>query len=220
MKEKKYIYTFSFIFSLIFHALILLLIPYMPQPQIKTEVMPVMKYVNLQRAQTKAELPDPVRKISTPKGIARQHKVIKEEAKPVVENKQVVKAENPEVEQNKVIIAKKDPDITTKNDISSQELFKDKTYISYYKIINEKLRQAIVYPQSFSEGEIAVIFVVSRNGNLENVEIVQDISTNNMFLRQTALEIVKNAAPFPPFPEDLNQAQLTFNIIFCFRERG
>jgi len=106
--------------------------------------------------------------------------------------------------------------IITQNSIAEKELAKDKTYISYYKLINQQLRQSIVYPRKFSEGEISLSFVLSSDGSLSSVEITNDTIPNDS-LREAA--IVKNASPFPPFPDSLHKSQLTFNVVICFRER-
>jgi len=97
---------------------------------------------------------------------------------------------------------------------------KNKTVTAYYKIINEQLQQAVIYPDIFSEGEVALSFVLTSDGNLKSVEVIDETVHNDTALKETAVKIVKNASPFPPFPENLHQQQLTFNVVFCFRERS
>ena len=121
-----------------------------------------------------------------------------------------------EVEKKKEIVTKESPELPKKE----EDLSKDKYYISYYRLINELLRDSVIYPEDFSEGEIGLTFVLNSDGSLVNVDILQDTSYNNNSLRETAKQIVKNAAPFPPFPKELCQSQLTFNVVFCFRERS
>ena len=115
---------------------------------------------------------------------------------------------------------KKNPQILAKEIPDKNDKEKEKCFINYYKLINEQLRQSIIYPQYFTDGEISVSFVLSCDGNLMSVEIMPEISTNNTVLRETALQIVKNASPFPPFPDSLQKKQLTFNVVIYFRERS
>ena len=122
-----------------------------------------------------------------------------------------------EVEIKEKQLVKKEPVLPK---VDNQDLSKDKFYISYYRLINEILRDAVIYPEDFSEGEIALTFILNADGSLVNVDVLQDTSYKNNSLRETAKQIVKNAAPFPPFPKELRHDQLTFNVVFCFRERS
>ena len=92
-------------------------------------------------------------------------------------------------------------------------------YINYYRLINEQLRQAVIKPQWFEEGEITLTFVVNADGSLSSVTVLPERSSQNDDLRQTAMQIVRNASPFPPFPQELRKIELTFNVVICFRER-
>ena len=70
--------------------------------------------------------------------------------------------------------AKKNQEIITRNkDLKKKEFVKNKSYISYYKLINAQLRLSIIYPPLFSEGEIALSFVLASDGKLTNVEFLQ-----------------------------------------------
>ena len=50
--------------------------------------------------------------------------------------------------------------------------------------------------------------------------MIDDTAQGNFSLVDTAEEIVQRAAPFPPFPKNLQKSELTFNVVICFRERG
>ena len=110
--------------------------------------------------------------------------------------------------------------LASKDELEKKDLFKNKSYISYYKLINEQLRQSVIYPSHFSEGEIGLSFVLGSDGKLKNVQVINSTSKESEILKETAMQIVKRASPFPPFPKNLQQTQLTFNIVFCFKENS
>ncbi|MFH1459265.1 MAG: energy transducer TonB [Candidatus Omnitrophota bacterium] len=99
-------------------------------------------------------------------------------------------------------------------------LSQDEIFVNYYRQVNEQLRQSVVYPDNFSEGEIALTFVLACDGSLRSVEVIDSTSPGNISLCETAMQIVEKASPFPPFPENLQQSQLTFNVVICFREHS
>lgn len=92
-------------------------------------------------------------------------------------------------------------------------------YTNYYKIINDQLQRAALSPADFAEGQITLSFVVMADGSLVSVDVVPDSSTPDSTLQQTAVQIVRDASPFPPFPRDLRKIDLTFNVVICFREQ-
>jgi len=91
------------------------------------------------------------------------------------------------------------------------------SYISYYQIVREKIRRAAYQNYSRSEtGEVYLSFVISRDGYLKDVRLVEEKSVNNAYLRSVALRSVKDVVPLPDFPKDLDYAQLSFNIVISF----
>jgi outer membrane biosynthesis protein TonB len=91
------------------------------------------------------------------------------------------------------------------------------SYISYYQIIREKIRRCAY--QSYTRqdaGEIYLSFVISSNGELNNLKVVDERSVRNDYLRSIALQSVKEASPYPVFPKDLEYPQLSFNVIISF----
>ena len=100
------------------------------------------------------------------------------------------------------------------------DLKKDKTYLSYYKLINRQLQESVIYPSNFTDGEVEVSFVLNADGSLRGLEVIDQTSESSYSLRETALQIVRNASPFPPFPESLQKQQLTFNVVICFRSNS
>ena len=91
------------------------------------------------------------------------------------------------------------------------------TYVSYYQFVREKIRRAAYQNYSRSEtGEVYMAFVISSNGILREVRLIEEKSSPNYYLRETALRSIRDASPFPLFPKDLDYPQLSFNVIISF----
>nr|MBU1328026.1 hypothetical protein [Candidatus Omnitrophota bacterium] len=97
---------------------------------------------------------------------------------------------------------------------------KKATYIGYYRLVREKIRyyadKNYIKERSASEGEIFLSFVVTSKGELLHIMIIDRRSTNGSLLRNIAIDSIKDASPFPAFPQGMNQYQITFNVIISF----
>lgn len=94
----------------------------------------------------------------------------------------------------------------------------DPSYISYSQISREKIRRALYqnYGDSTATGIINLAFIVSKDGGLKDAHITEP-SSSAPFLREIALTSVREAAPFPDFPDDLNyHIELPFNVEISF----
>ncbi len=91
------------------------------------------------------------------------------------------------------------------------------SYQGYYSAVREKIRRSAYenYRQA-AQGGVFVSFIVSRNGSLKAVKVLDERSTDNDYLRETASRSVANAAPFSPFPRELDYDELTFNVMISF----
>ena len=91
-------------------------------------------------------------------------------------------------------------------------------YLTYYQSIREKIRAFVVknYPHFIACGEVCLYFILSSDGRLKEVSIVEERSSPNSLLREIAENSLRNAAPFSPFPKDLKQGRLSFNVIVSF----
>ncbi len=211
MKNK--LFPATFVVSLAFHALALLPLPSFSIVKEYPAVPPSLSYYQNESFSTvisqKSERTDtaakpirvqsPVRFRSTPTRTVKADRIVTGVPEKVKEEK-------------KVVLRK--PEAKTAAAASSIE----KIYTSYYKLINEQLRRAIINPPYFASGEVAVSFIISADGRLQNVKVVNESSPETSFLRETAVRIINNASPFPPFPDDLQRQQLTFNIVICFKD--
>jgi TonB family protein len=90
-------------------------------------------------------------------------------------------------------------------------------YLSYYQIGREKIKRAAYsnYTRA-EEGEICISFVVSSDGHISAVKLIEEKSSQSAYLRNIAFRSVQEASPFPKFPKELDYPQLTFNIVISF----
>lgn len=95
---------------------------------------------------------------------------------------------------------------------------KENLYLNYYESIREKIRRFVInnYPHYIACGEVYLYFVLLSNGKLKELKIVEEKSSQNKMLKKIAKRSVVQASPFPAFPEDLQQSQLSFNVIISF----
>ncbi|MDD5660483.1 MAG: TonB C-terminal domain-containing protein [Candidatus Omnitrophica bacterium] len=91
------------------------------------------------------------------------------------------------------------------------------SYISYYQIVREKIRRSAYQNYTKDEtGEVYVSFIISSDGYIKAVRLVEEKTTARAYLKDIALRSVKDASPFPNFPKELDYPQLSFNIIISF----
>jgi TonB family protein len=91
------------------------------------------------------------------------------------------------------------------------------SYISYYQIVREKIRRSAYQNYTHNEtGEVYVSFIISNDGYLKDVHLVEEKTTVNDYLKDIALRSIRDASPFPNFPKELDYPQLSFNIIISF----
>ncbi len=92
-------------------------------------------------------------------------------------------------------------------------------YMSYHEQVRDKIRNRAYFyvddPQ-FEAGEVYLTFVLGSNGELKQVKIIHDKTRANNYLRSVGLRSIKESAPFPPFPKDLDYPELTFNVVISF----
>lgn len=91
------------------------------------------------------------------------------------------------------------------------------SYIGYYQVVREKIRRSAYQNYANTEtGEVFMAFVISREGSLKDVKIIDEKSSPYKYLRETAIKSVQDASPFPNFPKELDYPQLSFNGIISF----
>jgi protein TonB len=96
---------------------------------------------------------------------------------------------------------------------------KDKRYVSYAKIIKERLMQHWVYPpdakDKMMEGRVLVIFSLNRKGQLLGIRVVR--SSTHLTLDQETVRTIRTAAPFPSFPGSVKVTKLHIKANFAYR---
>ncbi|MCF7869839.1 MAG: hypothetical protein K9L69_03470 [Candidatus Omnitrophica bacterium] len=108
--------------------------------------------------------------------------------------------------------------ILLSNLIKTEKLQKSSAYMNYYRIIREKIRKkAYQGYNGQGRGKVYLNFNITSNGLLKAIRVGEQ-SVNNSSLKKTALLSIKESAPFPSFPEGLEEySQLQFNISIYFK---
>ncbi len=93
---------------------------------------------------------------------------------------------------------------------------------SYAGEIIKKINEYKYYPQQARllklTGNVELAFSITEKGNL-NAGIIVITSSGHTVLDQTAVKIVKNAAPFPHFPENIKEKVLNLKVNIDFNNQ-
>ena len=88
----------------------------------------------------------------------------------------------------------------------------------YQQLIKQKIEENKRYPllarNKGIEGKVWVKFEILKNGKVKDIKIVK--SSHHQILDKAAIESIKKANPFPPFPEGLKESSLIINICLRF----
>ncbi|MCX5697315.1 MAG: TonB family protein [Candidatus Omnitrophica bacterium] len=91
------------------------------------------------------------------------------------------------------------------------------SYVSYYQIVREKIRRcAYQYYTRTEQGEVYLSFVISNDGYVREIRVVEEKSSSNPYLLEISVKSIKEAAPFPNFPKELDYQQLSFNVVISY----
>jgi len=91
-------------------------------------------------------------------------------------------------------------------------------YPEYFNMIGGKIHDAAYEKAAkihHSSGEVHVVFALQSSGRLQKKPVVQDSSAPAK-LQEAALRSVEAAAPFPPFPKEMNSPDMVFNVVIDF----
>jgi len=90
-------------------------------------------------------------------------------------------------------------------------------YQSYYETVRSMIKKrAYANYSKLDEGEAYLTFVVLSDGTLRQVQLIEEKTSANEYLRQVSLKSIQECNPFPLFPADLNYPELSFNVIISF----
>ena len=99
---------------------------------------------------------------------------------------------------------------------------KDSPLLYYQQLIKEKIEENKRYPlfarNRGIEGLVWLKFIILRNGHVRDIKVVK--SSPHQVLDRAAVESIKKANPFPPFPEGLKESSLIINICLRFELKG
>jgi len=101
---------------------------------------------------------------------------------------------------------------------TDKALKKNPAYMSYYRLIRERIRNSAYHNYNNQQkGEVLLSFLVGKDGSLKGIDLDPQ-SVKNRDLRKIALKSIRESAPFPEFPEELQQyTRLQFNISIYFK---
>jgi len=95
----------------------------------------------------------------------------------------------------------------------------DKRYVTYARIVKERITQHWRYPQeareNLIEGRLMVIFSLAREGNMTQIKIIK--TSGYTILDEEAVRAIGLAAPFPPFPEHITVSRLNIKAAFDYQ---
>ncbi len=95
----------------------------------------------------------------------------------------------------------------------------DKRYVSYARVIKERILTQWKYPpeakENLIEGKLLVVFSLSKQGNMIQIQVAE--SSGREILDSEATRAIRSAAPFPPFPSQVTVARLNIKASFDYR---
>ena len=98
------------------------------------------------------------------------------------------------------------------------EKINNPSYANYYSLVRGRIKQRAYFNYSeYYAGEVYLTFILTSDGSLKEVQIIEDKSSGGQYLRTIGLKSIKEATPFPPFPKELHYPELTFNVVISFQ---
>ena len=95
----------------------------------------------------------------------------------------------------------------------------DKRYVTYFQVIKERIAAHWSYPQEarnkLLEGRLLVVFSLNKEGSLTRLDIRE--SSGYDLLDQEAARAIRNASPFPSFPQHITAGRLNIEATFDYR---
>lgn len=97
--------------------------------------------------------------------------------------------------------------------VMEADKIKDPSCVNYYQIVREKIKRAAFRSYNGRErGEVTLSFIISNQGSLEKIFLMEEYSAQSAYLREIAVNSVKDASPFPRFPKELDYPCLLFRL--------
>ena len=105
--------------------------------------------------------------------------------------------------------------------VSALEKINNPKYSTFEKNIGAKIKQRVqlyLDHPDFAEGYIYLTFLLSANGVLQQIQVIEEKTQANEYLRKISMQSVEESSPFV-MPADLNFPQLTFAVTIVFRDQ-
>jgi len=98
---------------------------------------------------------------------------------------------------------------------------RDPSYRPYTSVLKERILSHWIYPLSarsnLIQGDLLIVFRLDRGGNLIDCHIARP--SGHEILDTFALDAIRSASPFPPFPETITVQFLNINASFAYQLR-
>jgi len=95
---------------------------------------------------------------------------------------------------------------------------RESKYASYFARIKHQIERVWTYPEDAARrgisGRLTLRFQISKDGNLINVRLIDDSGYN--ILDEAALQAIKTAAPYYPFPVTIDRENLSILATFIY----
>jgi TonB family protein len=95
----------------------------------------------------------------------------------------------------------------------------DKQYVSYARVIKERIMRHWVYPpearENLVEGTLMAVFSLNPDGHIVHVGVTR--ASGYEILDREAVRAISMAAPFPPLPEHIRVKRLNIKAAFDYR---
>ncbi len=98
---------------------------------------------------------------------------------------------------------------------------KSRLFVSYFGLVKDRIHEVLreKYNRAgASPGSVSLSFVLGFDGKLEKVFVNEKESHADAFLKNLAVECLREAAPFVSFPKDLDSRQIAFSLTVYFDE--
>lgn len=102
----------------------------------------------------------------------------------------------------------------------SKDLSSESSYLRYHNIVRAKIERTANAnkPYIFRVGEVNLLFTILNSGDLKSADLVNKGSIADPVLRQSALDSVYAASPFPPFTKEMHEDYLTLQVAISFEK--
>ena len=90
---------------------------------------------------------------------------------------------------------------------------------SYFGVIKQDIERVVrrkYSHDSVSDGSVTLIFILRSDGRLEDIWVEEKSSTPDIILRNFAKNCVRDAAPFPGFPPQIDLKKISFSVDLSF----